>query len=107
MLAMFGSLKWIALSSAITFAVGSLAGWKTRDAFCDAAEAKAQVEHLQRQVNAQVAADKVNSELSKQQMSEISKLEQQADELRDKISAGVCFTAHDVDRLRNLWPRAE
>lgn len=104
---MLASLKLVAISAVVALVVGFGGGWKVRDAFCDAAEQRAKVESLQRQVDAHEAADKANAELAAKQATEISNLEQTAYDLRGKISAGECFTADDVGWLRRLWPDAK
>lgn len=100
-----GSIQTYIIGALVAVAIGFGAGWKTRDAFCDAAEAKAQVAQLQRQINARDAAERANNELADKQAAEISDLERQADDLRGKISAGECFSVDDVSRLRGLWPK--
>jgi len=89
--------------AAVLAAIAFGAGWKTRDAFCDAAAAKAEVEALSKKIEARDAAalqDQANAAQSKLVQEQ---LEGTIRDLESKISAGVCFGADDADRLRHLW----
>lgn len=98
-------LKGMAIAAVLSGAVAFTTGWKLRDTFCDAAEARAQVAHLQRQIDAQAAAARADAELFPAQEKDLSAVEATTDALKNnQISAGECFTAGDVDRLRKLWP---
>lgn len=95
-------LKIGALVLAISVVFG--AGWKTRDAFCDAAAAKAEVATLQKRLDAATAASKADTKVAAAQADELKELEEQTNALRDKISAGECLSESDVDWLRRIWP---
>jgi hypothetical protein len=97
-------LKIVAVGGVVALVVGFGAGYKVRDAFCDAGEAKAQVLHLQRQLLASKEAEAANTKLILEQDEALLKLENDINEMRGKISVGECFTDGDVDRLRRLWP---
>ncbi|MPZ19511.1 MAG: hypothetical protein GEV06_16565 [Luteitalea sp.] len=101
-------------------AVGALvlvvygAGWKTRDAFCDAAAAKTALAaeqqiaaDLRRQLTTyqQAAADDNLRALEDQQ--EINKLKEASDEVETRIVDGACLTGADTGELRAVWPEAE
>jgi uncharacterized protein HemX len=100
------NVRLIIAAVALVLGVGGsfYGGWKLRDTICDAAANKAQVDWLQRQFEANTAAEQVNREMHDEHAAEIAKLEEATHALTGKISAGVCFTADDVDQLRKLWP---
>ena len=79
------------------------AGWKTRDAFCDAAAAKAEVNNLRNQLHARDAA--ASQDQAKAALNELTQrqLEGTIRDLESQISAGECLGRDDADRLRRLW----
>jgi uncharacterized protein HemX len=100
----FTMVRVLAVVSVLGIVGGAYSGWKVRDWKADAQMNAAQVDWLQRQFEANTAAEKVNQELHDEHAAEIAKLEEATHALTGKISAGVCFTADDVDQLRKLWP---
>jgi uncharacterized protein HemX len=103
------NVRLIIAAVALVLGVGGsfYGGWKLRDMICDAAANKAQVDWLQRQVEANASAEKINQEMHDEHAAEVAKLEEVANALAGKISAGTCFTESDVRVLRNLWPPAK
>lgn len=100
-------LKMALISSAVALVVGGIGGWTVRDWKCDAAAGKAQTQHDQRQLDGHDAAAASETALVPAQHEALSNLEARIDAIRTKISAGECFAAGDVDRLRTLWPSGE
>jgi uncharacterized protein HemX len=100
----FTMVRVLAVVSVLGLVGGAYSGWKIRDWKADAEMNAAQVDWLQRQFEANTAAEKVNREMHDEHAAELAKLEEVANELTGKISAGVCWTADDVDQLRQLWP---
>jgi outer membrane murein-binding lipoprotein Lpp len=103
----FTMVRVLAVVSVIGLVGGAYSGWKIRDWKADAEMNSAQVDWLQRQFEANTAAEQVNREMHDEHAAEIAKLEEATHALTGKISAGVCFTADDVDQLRQLWPSAK
>jgi hypothetical protein len=100
---MLGSLKFAAIAAGIASVVAFGAGWKTRDAFCDAAEARARVASLEKQITAYHTAAQQDAERVRAAEETKAKMEGVARELETKITAGVCMSGDDADRLRDLW----
>jgi uncharacterized protein HemX len=100
-------VRVLAVVSVLGLVGGAYSGWKVRDWKADAEMNAAQVDWLQRQFEANTAAEQVNREMHDEHAAEIAKLEEATHALTGKISAGVCFTADDVDELRKLWPSAK
>jgi outer membrane murein-binding lipoprotein Lpp len=103
----FTMVRVLAVVSAIGLVGGAYSGWKIRDWKADAEMNAAQVDWLQRQFEANTAAEQVNREMHDEHAAELAKLEEATNAITGKISDGVCFTADDVDRLRQLWPSAK
>lgn len=100
---MFG-LKAFLIGGVAALVIGFGAGVKVRDAFCDAAEQKAKVRLLERQISARTAAEDSEAALVPEQKKDLTELEDRTNDLRSKISPGECFSANDVDWLRNnVW----
>jgi outer membrane murein-binding lipoprotein Lpp len=100
----FTMVRVLAVVSVIGLVGGAYSGWKIRDWKADADMNSAQIDWLQRQVEANTAAEKVNREMHDEHAAEMAKLEEVANELTGKISDGVCLLSRDVDELRKLWP---
>jgi hypothetical protein len=83
----------------------AVAGWTTRDAFCDAAAAEKVVQDLQRQIRARDEAAKGDQLRAANDLKEREQLEEQLRGLESKVSEGVCFGDSDVDNVRSLWLR--
>jgi outer membrane murein-binding lipoprotein Lpp len=97
-------VRVLAVVSVLGLVGGAYSGWKVRDWKADAEMNAAQVDWLQRQFEATTAAEQVNREMHDEHAAELAKLEEATNAITGKISAGVCFTSDDVDRLRLLWP---
>lgn len=97
------NLKGMAIAVAIAFLAGSAGGWKVRDAFCDAAEAKAEVVSLRKQIEARDAAARADAGKAALQSAKIGKLEEAIREAESKTSDALCLDRSDTRRLRNLW----
>jgi hypothetical protein len=100
----FTMVRVLAVVSVLGLVGGAYSGWKIRDWKADAEMNEAQVNWLQRQFEANTAAEQVNREMHDEHAAELAKLEEVNNAITGKISAGVCWTADDVDRLRLLWP---
>lgn len=112
---MFGivpSFQLLGIAAIVAVLAGFGGGWKARDVFCDAAaaqakaeQAQARVEHLERQIEASHAADIVNKQQGEIDRAALDKIQETVNEVVAKISpVRECFTADDVDRLRNdIW----
>jgi uncharacterized protein HemX len=100
----FTMVRVLAVVSVLGLVGGAYSGWKVRDWKADAEMNSAQIDWLQRQFEANTAAEKVNREMHDEHAAELAKLEEVANELTGKISDGVCFSARDTDELRKLWP---
>jgi hypothetical protein len=96
-------IKLIAIGGVAALIGGFFAGWQTRDAFCDAASAKAEVQSLRTQLDAREKATKQDQVKAAEDADARSKLEGTVRDLETKISAGVCLDADDAERLRQLW----
>jgi uncharacterized protein HemX len=103
----FTMVRVLAVVSILGLVGGAYSGWKVRDWKADAEMNAAQVDWLQRQFEANTAAEKVNREMHDEHEAELEKLKDVTDALTGKISAGVCFTESDVSELRKLWPSAK
>ena len=97
------NLKGMAIGVAIAFLAGSASGWKVRDAFCDAAEAKRQVAELRLQLDARDAAAKADQGKAALQFKKIEQLETAIRDAESKTDSTVCLDRSDTRRLRNLW----
>jgi hypothetical protein len=97
-------VRVLAVVSVIGLVGGAYSGWKVRDWKADAEMNSAQIDWLQRQFEANTAAEKVNREMHDEHAAEMAKLEEANNALTGKISDGVCFTESDVNELRKLWP---
>jgi hypothetical protein len=97
------TFKLSAIAVGVAFVLGAAGGWKTRDAFCDAAAAKARVASLETQIKARDAASTQDAARIRVAEEAKAKLEGVARELESRISAGECFGANDADRVRDLW----
>jgi outer membrane murein-binding lipoprotein Lpp len=100
----FTMVRVLAVVSVLGLLGGAYSGWKIRDWKADAEMNAAQVDWLQRQFEANTAAEQVNREMHDEHAAELAKLEEATNAITGKISAGVCFTSDDVDWLRLLWP---
>lgn len=104
-------LKILGVIVVIVAAGSGYLGWATRDAFCDAAHYKRELDiangradSLQTQINVAHAADAENKRLAALDREALEKIQGTIDGMVAKISSGECFTADDVDRLRNdIW----
>jgi hypothetical protein len=105
-------VKAVAVGALVIAVYG--AGWKTRDAFCDAAAAKTALAaeqqiaaDLRRQLTTyqQAAADDSLRALEDQQ--EINRLKEASDDLETRIGSGDCLNADDTGELRAVWPESE
>jgi hypothetical protein len=103
----FTMVRVLAVVSVLGLVGGAYSGWKIRDWKADAEMNEAQVNWLQREFEARAASEQVNREMHDEHAAELAKLEEATNAITGKISAGVCFTADDVDRLRLLWPSAK
>lgn len=99
---LFG-LKTLAIGVALAFLVGSFSGWKVRDAFCDAAQAKAQVVVLTKQIEANEAAAKGDLPKLEAAQKEIEELKRKAQDAESRTSTGECLSPDDADRVRHFW----
>lgn len=84
-------------------AIAFLGGWKTRDAFCDAAAAKKQVVELKLQIAARDVAAAVDAQNAVKAAQEKEELEGVIRDLESQIGAGECLDTRDADSLRKLW----
>jgi hypothetical protein len=100
----FTMVRVLAVVSIIGLVGGAYSGWKIRDWKADAEMNEAKVDWLQRQFEANTAAEKINREMHDEHAAELAKLEEANNALTGKISDGVCFLSRDVDELRKLWP---
>jgi hypothetical protein len=100
----FTMVRVLAVVSVLGLVGGAYSGWKIRDWKADAEMNEAQVNWLQREFEARAASEQVNREMHDEHAAELAKLEEATNAITGKISAGVCFTSDDVDRLRLLWP---
>jgi predicted RNase H-like nuclease (RuvC/YqgF family) len=100
-------MMWkIKLAIGLALAIGLFfSGWKTRDAFCDAAEAKRQVRELTRQIEARDEAMKRDATRAAANVKELETLQEAIRGLEGKMAQGECFSADDVERIRSLWLR--
>jgi hypothetical protein len=100
-------MMWkIKLAIGLALAVGLFfSGWKTRDAFCDAAEAKRQVEELRSQIEARDAAARGDQKRAAEDVKIKEQLKEVIRGLESKVATGECFSAGDVDSIRSLWLR--
>lgn len=101
----FFSLKVAAIAVAIAFAVGSFSGWKVRDAFCDAAAARIEVQNLQKQLQATRQAAVIDAQSARDNATALQELSEKARELQSKISDGQCLSDAESDGVRDLWKR--
>lgn len=101
---LFG-LKTIAIVAAIALTIGLASGWKVRDAFCDAAASRIEVQNLQRQLKASREAATGDALKAQEDAETINALKKKASELEDQISTGECLTDADTSRVRDLWKR--
>lgn len=99
---MFTYLKIGGLVLAVALLFG--AGWKTRDAFCDAAAAKLEIATLQKQIKASAAAAQQDVARAEAQSKELTELEERINDLKAHITDGGCLSESDVDWLRRIWP---
>jgi hypothetical protein len=97
------NLKGLSIAIVLAFLAGSAGGWKARDALCDAAEAKAQVVVLRKQLEARDAAAKADAGKAALQSATIDKLESAIRDAESKTPATVCLDRNDTRRLRDLW----
>jgi hypothetical protein len=100
----FTMVRVLAVVSVLGLVGGAYSGWKVRDWKADAEMNDAKIDWLQRQFEANTAAEKVNREMHDEHAAEMAKLEEANNALTGKISDGVCFTESDVNELRKLWP---
>jgi uncharacterized protein HemX len=100
----FTMVRVLAVVSVLGLVGGAYSGWKIRDWKADAEMNAAQVDWLQRQFEANTAAEKINREMHDEHAAEMAKLEEANNALTGKISDGICFTESDVRELRKLWP---
>jgi hypothetical protein len=98
-------LKFTAIAAVVALAVGFGSGWKTRDAFCDAAAAKARVASLETQLEARDTAAQQDAARVTAAEAEKANLENKARELEARIGTGECFSRDDSNQLRDLWQR--
>lgn len=103
-------VKAIAIGAILLVAAG--VGWKTRDAFCDAAKAKAELRieraiaaDLRKQIAVFNESAKADSERADNDKTEIERLEGVARGLETRISDGACLSDADLGELRSLWPQ--
>lgn len=89
--------------AAVVAAVFFGAGWRTRDAFCDAAAAKAEVASLRKQIESRDAAALQDQAKAASDALVQAQLEGAIRDLESKVSAGKCLGDADADRLRELW----
>lgn len=105
---MFGlsfGLKGMAIAAGIALLAGLGTGWKVRDAFCDAASAKAEVETLKTQIRARDFAGVGDGVRALNDAAERARLESKVDELQSQISDGECLSDADARRVLDLWKR--
>lgn len=103
---MFG-LKGIAIASGVALLVGAGFGWKTRDAFCDAAQAKAELAMARAEVKAiqdrLLAADAAVAAYERR-LTEDAAADRANREKADDTpaNAGACLPADAARRLRDI-----
>lgn len=105
-------IPWQLKVGAAVFAIVLVfgAGWKTRDAFCDAAAAREALAgeraisaSLRGQLHAYQNATALDAQRALADQQEISRLEGVARDLENRIGDGACLDGGDVDQLRGLW----
>lgn len=94
----------------LAFGGGFASGWKAKDVRCDLADAQREqvvlvenIRVLKENIKLQQKVIEEDSEAAAVDAEIILGLEAKANELQGKISSGICFTADDVDKLRNLF----
>lgn len=106
---MFGLSPWMLVTVAILAAVSFGSGVWVRDAFCDSAAfrvqlnlAQGQIDKLNRNIAARDSAAKASSDQFIKDRDELARLQDAIDKF--KATDGVCFLDSDVDGLRKqLW----
>jgi hypothetical protein len=104
-------LTYLKIGGVVALVLGLYgAGWKTRDAFCDAAKAKQEVSELKLQIKARDKAATEDTVQFVKDQAEIAELEQKVSDAKANVGRGECLSAPDTDGLRRLWeprnPRA-
>lgn len=101
---MFG-LKGMAIAAGVALVIGSVSGWKTRDAFCDAAAAKAEVARLTNILNAAKIASEEDAKAVRADADKAEELEKAIRDAQVSVDRndGQCLDSYKSDRLRSLW----
>jgi hypothetical protein len=105
-------VKAIAVGALVLAVYG--AGWKTRDAFCDAAAAKTALAaeqkiaaDLRRQLTTYQQAQAKDNLQALEDQQDDNRRKEAANDIETRISDGDCLTGGDVNELRSIWPEAE
>lgn len=106
----FSTLQLYGIVALVIATVAFGTGWKVRDAFCDAAALRVQAQAYEAkiralqdniaQINGTLEAD---SKRAAEDAAKIEDMEREANELKSKISAGICLPSDDTERLREFF----
>lgn len=97
--------KLIILAVAAVMAFG--AGWKTRDAFCDATAQRKLVSDLMKQLEARDEASDRDAARIRQDSVAIEELEKRIADAKANVGSGQCLDPRDTDGLRRLWGKSK
>lgn len=103
-------LKGIAIAAALGLAVGAGGGWKVRDAFCDAAAARAELANVQSKLDAANRDMQASQQAAAHSVQAAGVIAQRANENEEKVrdleaqlsTKPVACRALDADGLRRL-----
>lgn len=98
-------LKGILIASVASSLLGLGGGWWIRDAFCDAAKARAEVAALRNRINSITTSLASDSQQALSDADQLSRLEKLINDLKSKINSpdAVCFSVDESDSLRRIW----
>jgi hypothetical protein len=103
------NLKGILIGTGLALVVGFGSGVWVRDAFCDAAALRLEVDSLKLTIAAGDAAREQDEVKVRESAVQIEQLESAIRDAQDKIarSDGQCLSADDTDSLRTLWQKRQ